>query len=240
MLAGATLTVPARLVRRFLERLIRIASNGGSGTMATVQRVLAPDLDVLQLFAASVCQDSGSITAAAAASGSDAEALQAVVALLAIPFLHTCARRATSSISRSWVEGYCPVCGSWPAFAEVRGIERSRAFRCGRCGSEWHARALCCPYCSEIDHDQLVSLVPEKTELNAVIDACGRCRGYIKTFTTLQGCQPSAVMLEDLASVELDVAALQQGYTRPPDAGYALAVRVNDQAAPRRLFRWNS
>jgi FdhE protein len=236
LLAGAALGVPARSVRRFLERLFRIASQGGSAKMATVHRSVAEDLDVLRLFAASVCQDSGSIAAAAAASGSDAEAFQAVVALLAVPFLHACARRFASSISPSWVHGYCPVCGSWPAFVEVRGIERSRSFRCGRCAAEWHARALCCPYCGTVDHDELVALVPEKTDLNAAIDACNLCRGYVKSFTRLQGCPAATVMLEDLASVELDVAALQQGYTRPPDAGYALAISASDRAALRRPF----
>ena len=45
------------------------------------------------------------------------------------------------------------------------------------------------------DHDELASLVPEKAGSNAVIDACQRCLGYVKTFTSLQGCPPGTVML---------------------------------------------
>ena len=104
---------------RFAERH---AEDGNPGA------ALREDLDVLTLFTASLCQDSERVTEVAAASGADAEALQAVIALLPVPFLHACNRRWASSISESWVEGYCPVCGSWPAFAEVRGIERSRSF----------------------------------------------------------------------------------------------------------------
>ena len=113
-------------------------------------------------------------------------------------------------------------------------------FRCGRCGSEWQARALFCPYCGMTDHNELVSLVPEKSGSNSVIDACQRCLGYVKTFTTLQGSPPAKVMIDDLASVDLDIAAMQQGYKRPDGAGYALDVIVVGKAMPKpSFFAWS-
>jgi FdhE protein len=236
LLAGATLAVHASSVRRLLKRLTRIATPN----IATLDRALDADLDVLTLFNASLCQNNARVEEVAAARGGGAGALQAVMALLPLPLLHACNRRWASSISESWVEGYCPVCGSWPAFAEVRGIERSRSFRCGRCGGEWHARLLSCPYCTEGSHDALVSLVPENGASHGVIDACTSCHGYVKTFTRLQGCQPDTVMLEDLASVHFDVAALEQGYTRPSSAGYPLEVTVTDKGAAQRFFGWKA
>jgi FdhE protein len=235
-LAGAAVTVPARATGRLLERLIRIASKSGTPKMTSLEAALVKDLDVLQLFAASVSQRADRIEALAAGSGADAEALQAVAALVPVPFLQACNRAWAGSISESWMESYCPVCGSWPAFAEVRGIERSRYLRCARCGGGWQARILHCPYCANRDHDDLAVLVPEKAGVNAVIEACKRCLGYVKTFTRLQGCPPAAVMLEDLASVDLDVAALEQGYARPPGAGYSVEVTVSDKGARRRFF----
>jgi FdhE protein len=231
-LAGVTLAVHAKSVRRLLKRLIRIASLNGMPNIAM------PDSgpDVLTLFKASLCQTSGGVEEAAGARGADASGLQAIIALVPLPLLHACNRRWASSISESWVEGYCPVCGSWPAFAEVRGIERCRSFRCGRCGGDWHARLLSCPYCAEGRHDALVSLVPENSASHGTIDACNSCHGYVKTFTRLRGCQPDTVMLEDLASVHFDVAALEQGYTRPSGAGYPLDVSVTDADATRRWF----
>src|SRR5207253_205435 len=92
-------------------------------------------------------------------------------ALVAVPFLLACNRRWASAKSVSWMEGYCPVCGAWPAFAEVRGIERSRYFRCGRCSGEWQAHCLFCPYCGMTDHNELASLVPEKGGATSVIEA---------------------------------------------------------------------
>ena len=241
LLAGTTLTLEAGLVRRLFERLIRTASRVGTPKMSSVKAARHADLEWAPLFTASLCQDSDLINEIAAVSGADAEALHAVIALLPVPFLHACNRRWASSISASWVEGYCPVCGSLPAFAEVRGIERNRYFRCGRCGGEWHARALYCPYCAMTDHNDLVSLVPEKSGANAVgsnavIDACQRCLGYVKTFTRLQGCPPGAVMLEDLASVDLDVAAIEHGLARSPGPGFALGITVTDKGARRGFF----
>jgi FdhE protein len=198
--------------------------------------MLHAELDILTLFKMSVCQDTDRIGETAAFVGADSEAFQAVVALLPVPFLQACNRRWASSISESWMEGYCPVCGAWPAFAEVRGIERSRYFRCGRCGGEWQAQCLFCPYCGMTDHNELVSLVPEKSGAAGVIDACKRCLGYAKTFTTLQGSQPAKVLLDDLASAHLDVAALEQGYKRPQGAGYSLDVTVTDNGKAWRRF----
>jgi len=86
------------------------------------------------------------------------------------------------------------------------------------------------------DHNELVSLVPEKSGATGVIDACKRCLGYAKTFTTLQGSQPAKVLLDDLASAHLDVAALEQGYKRPQGAGYSLDVTVTDNGKAWRRF----
>ena len=240
LLAGTTVTLEADLVRRLFERLIRTATRAGTPKMSSLKAALHADLEWAPLFTASLCQDSDRINEIAAVPGADAEALHAVIALLPVPFLHACNRRWASSISASWVEGYCPVCGSLPAFAEVRGIERNRYFRCGRCGGAWHARALYCPYCAMSDHDELVALVPEKDGSNAVIDACQRCLGYVKTFTRLQGCSPGAVMLEDLASVDLDVAAIERGFARPPGPGFVLGITVAEKGARRGFFAGKS
>jgi FdhE protein len=235
LLAGAVLDLEAEAIRGLFQRLVGIAASSETSKMATLRAVVETELDALELFTASLCQDRARLGEVARASGADSDALQAVAALLPVPFLQACRHAWASAISRSWVEGYCPVCGAWPAFAEVRGIERARYFRCGRCGGAWHARLLNCPYCAERDHGGLVSLVPENGGTHAVIDACKRCSGYVKAFTRLQGCAPDAVMLEDLASVELDVAAVELGYTRPAAIAYPLQVTLIDRGAARSV-----
>ena len=238
LLSGVSVVVNEGVLRRFLDRLVAAASRDGTSKMATLQRAMSRDLDIAGLFAASVCQDTDRITEAATASGADPEALEAVAALLSIPFLQACHRRWGGAAPNARARGYCPLCGSWPAFAELRGIERSRHLRCGRCGGAWHAEILHCAYCGNRDHDDLATLSPEKPGSTGSVDACKRCRGYVKVFTRLQGCPPDQVMLEDLASVDLDVAALEQGYTRRAGAGHPMDLTVVTTAPG--FLSWNA
>jgi FdhE protein len=237
MLAGTTVALPIADSRKLFDRLVRTAASTGTPKLATLSRARFTEADVLAVFRASLCQDDQDVATIAAASGVDTEALQAIASLLPVPFLQACNRRWASAIAESWIAGYCPVCASRPAFVEVRGIERTRLFRCGRCGSEWHAPSLSCLYCGMNDHDELVTLVPESGASHAIVEACTRCRGYIKAFTRLQGCTPDAVMVDDLASVDLDVAALDKGYARPAGAAVPLEVTISATGA-RRLFAW--
>ena len=226
LLAEARINLPESLVRSTLAQWMRIASRSGSPTMATLSAVADGGLNVIALFRTALHQDGEGLKKIAAAFNVDDGAFEAVAAMLPVPFLQACNRRWEKSIAPGWTEGYCPVCGAWPAFAEVRSIERSCYLRCGRCGAGWQAQCLFCPYCGMTDHNQLESLVPENRALNAVIDACKRCLGYVKTFTKLQGSPPAKVILDDLASVELDVAAAEQGYKRPQGTGYFLNVTL--------------
>jgi len=230
LLAGAELVLDLTTLRGWTEEMIRTAGRSGTEKMATLQLAARARLDPLELFQASLCQDGGRLNEIASAIGADTEAFQAVATLIPVPFLYACNRRWAASIPKSWLEGYCPICGAWPAFAEVRGIDRSRYFRCGRCATEWQTRALTCPYCGMTDHNQLVSLIPQKSGPSRAIEACKRCLGHVKIFTTLQASPAARIMLDDLASVELDVAAIKHGYARPQGPGYSLAVAARGQS----------
>jgi FdhE protein len=66
------------------------------------------------------------------------------------------------------------------------------------------------------------------------------CQGYIKTLATLQATPGPTLVMEDMATVDLDIVALECGYTRPKRPGYALGLRV--LATPNRLralFGWH-
>jgi FdhE protein len=228
LLAQVSLELEESSIRPILERLTR-ACGSGLPKMATLQAVSYGDFDVFPLFRAALQQDGNVIKEISSTLGADPEALQAVASLLPMPFLHACRRRWAAAISAGWMEGYCSVCGAWPAFAEVRGIERSRYLRCVRCGSEWQSHCLFCLYCGMDDHKELESLVPEPGGSTRMIEACRRCRRYIKALTSLQGAAPEEVLIEDLASVDLDIAALDQGYKKPDGPGYSLDVTVTNK-----------
>ena len=237
LLAGAVLAIETTRLCRWTQQLVGTASRSGTEKMATLKRALQEPTNALPLFKASLRLDESALKQIAVNCDADPEAVQAVAALLPVPFLHACNRRWAHSIPQGWVEGYCPVCGAWPAVAEVRGIERSRYFRCGRCAGEWQVNCLVCAFCGMTDHEQLVTLLPEQGGNTRVIEACKRCLGYVKTFTTLQASPAARVMLDDLASVDLDIAALEHGYKRPQGAGYCFDVTLVDKPAENFSFR---
>jgi FdhE protein len=117
--------------------------------------------------------------------------------------------------------------------AEYTGLERKRRLRCGRCGTGWAIPLLRCVFCDETAHDQLGYLTPEAGEQTRKIEVCHTCKGYVKGVTTVRTLAPWAVLLDDLMTVPLDVAALERGYRRPERPGYALEARI---AARRRTL----
>ena len=228
LLAGAAVVASAEHVQHTLLRLLEVASKAGTTEMATLAQVVVDPPAALGLLAASIVQRRPDVDRVATFTGANADALHAVVALLAIPVLRACHRHWVLMQAHDWTRPYCPICGSWPAFVEVRGIERTRRARCGRCSADWHATLLVCGYCGASDHELLTTLVPEGGAQHGAVEACGRCHGYVKVLTTLQGCPANAVLVHDLANVDLDVAAIAAGYRRPEGAGYDLSVSVSD------------
>jgi FdhE protein len=238
LLAGATVSVDLSFVRRWVRHLLQTAHRSGTPKMTTLAAAETANLDVLSLFRASLRHESERLKEIAVGLGVDSDAFRAVADLVPIPFLQACGRKWTITGS-GWMEGYCLVCGAWPAFAEVLGIERSRHLRCGRCGGDWETRWLCCPYCGTTAHELLASLVPETQGTTRTVEACKQCLGYVKSFTTLQGSAAGKIMIDDLASVDLDLAALEQGFRRPAGAGYALELIVTEQPTLRKIFPWS-
>jgi FdhE protein len=239
-LAGAKIILDPGKIRRWQQHLLQTAAQSGAPRISQLNSLQKVTMNCVALFEAALCEDAAALKQMAEDLRVDPDPFSAVHALLALPFLHACNRRWHGSRAPGWTAGYCPTCGAWPAFAETRGIERSRYLRCGRCGAEWHAHALFCCFCSNSDHKELGSLVPEKSGSSRAVDTCNRCRGYLKTFTKLQGSAANRIMLDDLASVDLDIAALEQGFKRPPGSGYALHCKVvAKQTLTDRLFGQN-
>jgi FdhE protein len=171
------------------------------------------------------------LAAHAAALAADPDALAAVAQLGAGPLLQACRRRLAAAVLADWDEGCCPVCGAWPALAESRGLERARRLRCARCGADWGVVALRCPYCRNGDHQQLGSLVSETQGEGRKVDTCDRCRGYVKSVATLRPWAADEVALADLATVDLDLAALDHDFARPDAPAVALDLRLVDPSA---------
>ena len=239
ILAGAEIAVDRSLGRRWVGRLLEAAAREGGRAAASLGPA-ASTLDPREFLQVVVDQDTDALSRLAAGAGADPRALAALGGLAAMPLLQACARRLADQLPGAWSRGYCPLCGAWPALAEVRGLAPSRRLRCARCGGDWRAEWLCCAYCGETDHARLGSLVSDSHGETRKVDTCAACRGYLKTVTTLEPAPADTVALEDLGTVDLDVAALERGYARPDRPGYIVHARLVDgRTRLARAPRWH-
>ncbi|HYT94658.1 MAG TPA: formate dehydrogenase accessory protein FdhE [Gemmataceae bacterium] len=111
-----------------------------------------------------------------------------------------------------WEHGFCPTCGSWPLLGEFRGLEQLRFLRCGLCASAWEFPRLQCPFCGERDHRQLGYLHAEGEEASRRACTCDTCRSYVKMVATLTPLSEAGLLVADLATMHLDLAAAERGY----------------------------
>jgi FdhE protein len=118
--------------------------------------------------------------------------------------------------STSWPHGFCPTCGSWPLLGEFRGLEQTRFLRCGLCAAEWDFPRQLCPFCGERDHRSLGYFSVEGEESRWRSAACETCRGYVKMVTTLTPLSAPALLVANIATLHLDLAAAERGYASPP------------------------
>jgi FdhE protein len=115
----------------------------------------------------------------------------------------------------AWGRGYCPTCGSWPLLGEFRGLEQDRWLRCGLCAAGWEFPRLACPFCDNRDHHRLGHLHVEGEEGRRRAATCEECRGYVKALATLGPLSPLQLLVADLATVHLDLAAAERAYAVP-------------------------
>ncbi len=223
-LSHAQITVDGRAARRSVRRLL---------TVALLSQ--ARKIDAIAVLEASLGHDDARLEALAQAGNADPSVVRVAGQMATIPLLRACARGLARELPSTWWEGYCPLCGAWPVVAEYTGLERKRQLRCGRCGVRWAIPQLRCVYCDETHHDNLGYLTPEAGEQTRKIEVCNTCKGYLKAVTTVRPLAPWAILVDDLTTVPLDIAALQRGYRRPERPGYSLECRITERRGWGRL-----
>jgi FdhE protein len=224
LLSGAVIKLARRLIERWVRRVMATAANVAPEA-AFAEAATARRIDPLSLFQAAVAHDVDRLDDIARDAGDAGGVLRGLAPLIAMPLLQACRRAWTHQTPGTWPHGHCPICGAWPTLAEIRGLDGARHLRCRCCGGDWATEWLRCPFCGEHDHTQLGSLIPAKGLEREKIEVCDRCDGYLKTITTFAPIRPEQVVLHDLATVVLDVAAVERGY-RPPSLRGPLAVRI--------------
>jgi FdhE protein len=226
LLHGRALKVNPEIAQRLVRRLASTAAAGHLTDAASLRGYRPSTADAVALIGAAVRQDLAELATLADAAGVEPGPLMSVAHLAALPLLQSCGRLLADQVSRSWSHGYCPICAAWPILAERRGLDRSRRLRCARCAAAWEVQWLYCIYCGEREHERLGSLVPEDGGETLKVETCASCRGYLKSFATLQGIPPFELLLRDLETVEFDLVAVERGYGRPEESGFMLEVSL--------------
>jgi hypothetical protein len=108
----------------------------------------------------------------------------------------------------------CVVCGDRPVVAVLRerGHGARRSVVCGFCLAEWAVPRVECVWCGEARFEKLSNYRAEEFPA-ARIDTCETCRRYIKTIDLVRD-GTAVPVVDDLATVALDIWAREHGYRR--------------------------
>lgn len=146
-------------------------------------------------------------------SGLDAGILSFLVANSVRPSIEVARDQALAGFEpESWRRCFCPVCGAPPTLGVLKGERGLRHCVCSQCHCQWLVDRLGCPICDNKQQDLLQHFVAD-SDPACRIDLCDRCHHYIKTID-LRALDTPDPVLEDLATLHLDVLAVERGYSR--------------------------
>lgn len=228
-------TVDLNFAADVFSRLVNVLQQRDNADLAdrleaVVDAATRGSIDPQRLFAEAFVEHADHVAEIAVQSGVDAELLSTLAAQAVAPLRRAYAERLLPLVQRlddgspegaTWQPGYCPVCGGWPLLAELRGIELAQYLRCASCGSGWRSRRMFCPYCGNADHQSLRLLTIEGDQ-RFRISTCDRCHGYLKVGNAFDPPPAELLALDDVASLHLDVAAIERGYHRPGGSGFVI------------------
>ncbi len=221
--AGEPIPLPLALLKGALIRFCGELAEGGAGEVAThiSDAVTGGNIDAGSLLTASLSRDQEAIRTGATHRGLSPDLLWLVAELTVGPvafalqraLLGNTANDQLSAGLAGWHCGYCPACGSWPALAEVVGGHRT--LRCSFCATAWEPTTYACVYCGE-EGEAFVTSAPDSTRTDRRVEVCGSCHFYLKTLDLPELSPFPLLSIADLETMELDMAAIEHGYTRPP------------------------
>jgi hypothetical protein len=141
----------------------------------------------------------------------DLASLDQVLSLAIRPFLSRCAEALLTRLHLgAWQRGYCPLCGNEPEMGVI-SARGEHALICGRCRGRWPSEAQVCAFCGNDDGSRLTTFGSRGTRYR--ITACGACRRYLKVYDERGADRPVLVAVDAIATLPLDAAAMQRGYT---------------------------
>jgi formate dehydrogenase maturation protein FdhE len=134
------------------------------------------------------------------------------IATLALrPFLSRCAEVVQQRAElNDWQQPYCAMCGGEPDFAVITPAAE-RHLICSRCGLRWKFDPLACPFCRNSDRSRITSFATPDGQYR--LYACDVCSRYLKAYDARRAARPVMPVVDMVATIPLDAAAMQRGYT---------------------------
>lgn len=128
------------------------------------------------------------------------------------PFREFAANYLLEGIDKpNWFNGYCPVCGHWPALAHVNSESGLRTLWCLCCNSKWNFKRTQCAFCLNEDHNSLKIINPENEE-SYRIQVCKKCKRYLKEVRSGIDVKDFPFDKYYLGTLPLDMIAAKEGY----------------------------
>jgi FdhE protein len=85
-----------------------------------------------------------------------------------------------------------------------------RLLICGRCAARWRFDQLTCPFCLNDDRKRITSFASRDGQYR--IYACDACERYLKAYDARNASRPVMPVVDSVATLPLDAAAIQKGY----------------------------
>jgi hypothetical protein len=141
----------------------------------------------------------------------DAAVIDQVLALAMRPFLSRCAEVLQQRADLgTWTHAHCPLCGGEPELAAITPAAE-RHLICGRCSLRWKFEPLTCPFCRNSDKSRITSFATPDGQYR--VYACDVCSRYLKAYDGRRATRPVMPVVDSVATLPLDAAAMQRGYT---------------------------
>jgi formate dehydrogenase maturation protein FdhE len=149
-----------------------------------------------------------------AAGGSDVPAeiagLEPLLQQAMRPFLSRCADAVMARTTfQGWRHGNCPLCGGEPDFSFITPAAE-RLLICSRCTVRWGFDQLACPFCLNANRARITSFATRDGLYR--LNGCDVCQRYLKAYDGRNARRPVMPVVDAIATLPLDAAAVQRGY----------------------------
>lgn len=223
-LFGEPVPLPQHLLglalRDFCERL---ATGRTEPAARAIQTAFDGPLAPAAVISACFGRDQTQVRALAQHAGVAPDLLWLMAELAVAPLAHLLQRQlfdgaaaapgqALAEAVGAWDRGFCPACGSWPALMETG--ESGHTLRCAFCALGWTMGSYRCVYCGN-DGEDFITAAPDPEQPGRRLQFCGACGGYAKALELPHPTEFPLVAIEDLASLDLDMLAIERQYRRP-------------------------